>query len=110
MDTTKAVKLVREGDFKEYDKSGVHQRHFYLFNNLLLITKEVKGKHTVKYSIPIENCIVWDRTDIPGKDAFQIVRTDSTMKVVFVCPSEVMKSNWMGDINDCISSSGAFLW
>ena len=108
MDTSRAVKFVLEGDFKEYDKSHYMKRHFFLFNNLLLITKVglLKSKHTVKYSIPIENCIVWDKTDLPGKIAFQIVRTDSTEKVVFICTSDGMKTNWMNQINDCISASG----
>ena len=100
------MKFECEGDFKEWDHGQLRKRHFYLFNKLLLVTKKnPKGKHAAKRVIPIKNCLVWDKNDLPDLHAFQLVRTDSTEKIIFVCPTPGLKENWMSKINEAISEN-----
>lgn len=106
------MKFEIEGDFKEWERGQTKKRHFFLFNKLLLVTKKSpKGKHFAKYAIPVENCIIWDKNDLGDLNAFQVVRTDSTEKVIFVCPTPALKDNWMSKINETISANGGlYFW
>jgi hypothetical protein len=85
------------------------KRKFFLFSDCLLLVKPLKGgKYQKVYEpIPIENCIVWDmKQDKSIKNAFKIVRTDSTDQLIWSCPSSMLKETWMNIINESISNSG----
>lgn len=109
MDPNLAVKFEFEGDFKEYILGKLKKRHFFMFNKLLLITKKTpKGKHITKHYVPVDNCIIWDKNDLGEHHAFQIVRTDSTEKIIFVCSSHAIKENWIAKINEIVCNNIGF--
>jgi len=115
LEESRMLKFVCEGDFKELDLKGQkHQRHFYLFSGLLLVTKPARGNKLVtKYAIPIENVLIWDvhDSDLASKGAangFQLMSYSKAerIKITFICPSAGQKENWMNCINETVSSYG----
>ncbi len=100
---TPTRRFLREGPVKKLTKSltsNTSDRHFFLFNDLLLIGASALGKNLVtgkKYAFkgmhPIESIIVWDVKDGDGgkhvKNAFTIVRTDKKDKSTYLAPTKV---------------------
>ena len=64
LDFKSAIKFIIEGDVKEDDGRGhLLKRHFFLFNNILVVVKPKNGKWINKYTVPVAHCIVWNVPD-----------------------------------------------
>ncbi|KAH3742580.1 rho guanine nucleotide exchange factor 17 [Pelomyxa schiedti] len=95
--------FVREGDFGFVDVArncALRKRHFFLMNDLLIVTKEVVHFHKTKYAlrnvISIADARVKDMTDAQAAalrkdlhDAFEIHTSDRSL--LFYCHSDAEK-------------------
>jgi len=110
-------KFLFEAKFKEYDAKSqkLAKRHFFLFNDMILIAKEVGKKYKKLSVIPIDKCIIWDikagSSEVPKstKAAFSIVRTDkvpegTSGKLIMCAKTPTDKELWISSINSAIAS------
>ncbi|KAL6069319.1 T-lymphoma invasion and metastasis-inducing protein 2 [Balamuthia mandrillaris] len=103
-----------ESTFKvSQDGAALANRKVFLFSDMLVITQHHKRSHRYvpKLCISLEKCIVWNMNDgvsINGKsveNAFSVLQTDNTMKLVFVADSGGRKEAWIIRINECIANT-----
>ena len=55
-------KFLLEADFKEFElkTQKLVKKHFFLFNDMLVIAKEVSKKYKKTAIVPLDSCIIWD--------------------------------------------------
>ena len=105
MPTDFAGKFDCEADFIEFVDGKMTKRHMFMFNNLLLVTKEyAKGKHELKHSFPLDKCLLWDNVSTSDAASFQLVLTDSPDKIVMMFPSNKLKETIMEKIHEAMAS------
>ena len=119
-----------EGKFKEWNAKAqkTSKRHFFLFNDMIVIAKEMGKKFKKLSTIPLDNCIIWDikagsseirklleLTQVylltPSvaknvKHAFSIVRTDKSAdggRLVVCAKTASDKDKWINEINSAIA-------
>lgn len=59
-----SCKYISEGPFKSTNASGtVRKRYFFLFNEMIVISKPKGAKHVKVASIPIDKAMIWELPD-----------------------------------------------
>lgn len=106
-------RFIAEGKFKEFDvkTKSSSRRHFFLFNEMIVIAKPLKGGRFKKQDVISTGALLlWDlkpgQGDLPKnvKYAFQLVRTDHTDRLIVCASSQMEKDSWMAAINGAIAS------
>ena len=97
--------FIMESTMDKISKGKTQERHFYLFNDLILYGKESVLKSTkiqCKGKIPLDSLLVRDLMDTESqKNAFELVRMDFKKKKYIICAKDpAEKKLWMQNIEE----------
>ena len=101
--------FIREANLIKISKGRAQERHFYLFNDLIVYGAKpmIKSNRlTFKGKILLQMLLVNDLPDTPDrKFTFEIVRLDHKKKKYIICAKELPeKLEWMNDISRLVNS------
>lgn len=108
--------LLRAGGLVKLSPTGDHQeRHFFLFNDMVLYAVKKKGKYLYKdhvelFELSVRPANAAERAkglSVKEVDtAFELVRQDSKKKKVYtiIADTKALRDGWMKSLNDAISA------
>ena len=100
--------FIREANLVKISKGRAQERHFYLFNDIILYCAKPIIKSTnrlfFKGKILLQMLLVNDLPDTPErKFTFEIVRLDHKKKKYIICAKDLNEKNdWMNDISNLV--------